>query len=199
MNTSTKCYLWTNRKHSRYFLIPDDQEFPDGDFLILNNNGTEISVDLSSINSFEISEEEARLFWQQEMEKILKQTKFTLSNLIKIAAKEISKTSPKVEQQNYPSGAKFVADLLGVTPQEVLNDPETAKMQFRKVILEGITDVIEGVTSEDSQQQDIARDQMRQWEIILQSQGFEIGEVTEKLMAQLREKLLKSDVDTLLQ
>ncbi|MEQ9009573.1 MAG: hypothetical protein RLP12_16960 [Ekhidna sp.] len=59
MNSKNKCFLWINYTRSRYFLIPENQNIPTGDFLIFNLTGEKKKVALTAITSLERTEEEA--------------------------------------------------------------------------------------------------------------------------------------------
>jgi hypothetical protein len=57
--------LWINANQSKYFLIPMNENIPDGDFLVFTILGEEKSVDINAIIPFEITETEAKQYLEE--------------------------------------------------------------------------------------------------------------------------------------
>lgn len=63
--------FWTGEGRSRFFLIPDDQQLPPGDFVLRTLTGREMRVAPSALAEFEVSEREAKEWLKGEFGKLL--------------------------------------------------------------------------------------------------------------------------------
>ncbi|HKQ04347.1 MAG TPA: hypothetical protein VJ464_04390 [Blastocatellia bacterium] len=63
--------LWTDTARTRFFLIPDDKQFPLGDFVLRTLTGREMEVDPTALAEYEISEQEAKGWLKGEFGKML--------------------------------------------------------------------------------------------------------------------------------
>jgi hypothetical protein len=192
MKTQDNGSLWTNLHRSRYFLIPNNQELANGNFAIFTSPGNKKEVNPDTLAPFEITEEAAKSHVQAEMSQALKQVKNGFSNFIAMAAAQAAKENTPSDTTHSQSGAKLVAALLDITPEEVRNNPEAAKEQLRQVVATTLGEVIQGLTSQDPEQLEAVRIQMHTLRTTLQSQGLEVDESLEQFPENLREKLLNS-------
>ncbi|WP_446399412.1 YbjN domain-containing protein [Coleofasciculus sp. C1-SOL-03] len=189
MDNENNSSLWTTVSLSHYFLIPNNQELPNGNCIILTSSGNKKTVDLNALAPFEITEDAAKSHVQAEMSHSLKQAKNGLSNFIVMAAAQAAKENT-FSTTHSQSGAKLVAALLDITPEEVRNNPESAKEELRQVLVTTFGEVIQGVTSKDSAKLEAARTRMHNLQVILQSQGFETSKILENFPEKLPDKLL---------
>jgi hypothetical protein len=67
----TEMTLWSNSVRSRFFLIPDDNSLPPGDFVLRTITGREQRVASAALAPFEVSEEQAKEWLKDEFGKIL--------------------------------------------------------------------------------------------------------------------------------
>src|SRR5262249_8158563 len=65
------CTLWSDSARSRFFLIPDEQQLPLGDFVIRTITGGKKEVHSASLVSFELTEEEARKWLEHQFGNML--------------------------------------------------------------------------------------------------------------------------------
>lgn len=63
--------LWTDPARSRYFLIPDGEQLPPGEFILSTLTGRVLRVDPASLAAFELSEEEAKEWVKAEFGELL--------------------------------------------------------------------------------------------------------------------------------
>jgi hypothetical protein len=63
--------LWSDVHRTRFFLIPDDQQLPSGDFVIHTITGRKLSLDAAGLTSFEITEIEARKWLESQLGNML--------------------------------------------------------------------------------------------------------------------------------
>jgi hypothetical protein len=75
--------VWTDSIRSRYFLIPDNQKLPAGDFVLRTIRGRELKVDPSSLAEFEVSEDEAKEWLKGEFGKMLGGVRGAADTLVK--------------------------------------------------------------------------------------------------------------------
>lgn len=96
------------------------------------------------------------------------------------------------------SAQKLVATLLGVTPEELQNNPEAARAAFVKIST-NLQEVLGDSTSENSTQIEAARSHLHSLRETLRTQGFDTSEDIEKLPALLQEVLSSPKIDQYLQ
>ncbi len=77
MNSEEKHSLWLDYTRTRYFLIPDNQNIPTGDFILFNLTGKKKTVALTAIASFEITEEQAMAYLETELNQLIEQIKIS--------------------------------------------------------------------------------------------------------------------------
>lgn len=63
--------LWSDAPRTRFFLIPDHQQLPPGDFRIHTITGRKSDVDPAVLASFEITEDEAKKWLESQLGSLL--------------------------------------------------------------------------------------------------------------------------------
>lgn len=63
--------LWTDPARGRYFLFPDGQQLPPGEFVLRTVTGRELRVEEEAAATFEVSESEAREWVRAEFGEML--------------------------------------------------------------------------------------------------------------------------------
>ena len=96
------------------------------------------------------------------------------------------------------SAQKLVATLLGVTPEELQNNPEAARSAFVKISTK-LQEVLGDSTSENSTQVEAARSPLHSLRKTLRTQGFDTSEDLEKLPDLLQEVLSSPKIEQYLQ
>ncbi len=181
----TQHSLWIDTTQTRYFLIPTRQKLKSGDFILHNLDGEERKVNPTSLTPFEITEEEANTCLQTEIEQVMEQAKNALSNLITSSVEQ-----GRVDLTSTASSDEFLSNLMaalmGVTPEEVQNNPATAEAGLQN-LLGQLKAVIHGSLSENPAQLESARDRIRSLQVTLQSHSIELGEGLEKFSDRLHD------------
>ncbi|WP_413167570.1 hypothetical protein ACL6C3_12930 [Capilliphycus salinus ALCB114379] len=199
MSSQNKLTLWTDSTRSHYFLIPNDRELPNGDFILFTLNGSEKQVDATALTSFEISESEAKAYLQTEMNQAFEEAKNAFSNFMAFS----TQTSQDVSSNPTPSSEKsqsaqtLISSLLGVSYEELQNNPETAQTAFQNVYTE-LKQLLGESTSTNPAKVEEARARMRSWREKLELQGIKVGEEMEELPDQLGEILSSSNLEVYL-
>jgi hypothetical protein len=181
----TQPSLWIDTTQTRYFLIPDRQKLPNGDFILHNLDGKERNVNPTSLTSFEITEEEANTYLQTEIEQVMEQAKNALSNLI-TSSVEQGKADLTSTRSSDEFLSNLMAALMDVTPEEVQNNPATAQAGLQN-LLRQFKAIILGSLSENPAQLEAVRDRMRSLQVTLKSHSIELGEALEKFPDRLHE------------
>ncbi|HAZ43005.1 MAG TPA: hypothetical protein DDW76_10345 [Cyanobacteria bacterium UBA11369] len=183
--------LWIDSTQTRYFLIPDRQAIPSGKFSLRNLDGDQKEVELSAITSFEITEEEAKEYLQAEINQAVEQAKNAFSNLINFSLQKPPETTPSSEKPQ-TTIFELIAALLGATPEELQNHPESVQAGLQNLLTE-FKEVIGGSLSQDSAQLNIARQRMRSWQATLKAHGVDIGETLEQFPDKLHDLHFSSE------
>ncbi len=71
MKTLAPFSLWSDAHRTRFFLIPDDQQLPSGEFAIHTITGRKLAVDPVSVAQFEITEAEAKKWLESQLGSML--------------------------------------------------------------------------------------------------------------------------------
>jgi hypothetical protein len=194
MNSKDKRSLWTDSKRSRYFLIPDNQKLVRGSFIILTLTGIKKKVTQTAITSFEISETQAKAHLQAQIDRAMTQAKTAFSNLASFSIQ----TSAEIPSEQTPLVSSIISSLLGVTPEELLNNPEAAETTFVNIYTE-LKEFLSESTSKNPTQAEAARERIHSLREILQAQGINISEDIDKLPSQLQKVLSSSNIEGYLQ
>src|ERR1035437_8378649 len=67
MNSLPPLTLWYDAPRARFFLIPDDEQLPTGDFAIHTITGRKLAVDPAAPTSFEMTEDEAKKWLESQL------------------------------------------------------------------------------------------------------------------------------------
>lgn len=187
-----KISLWTNSNRSRYFLIPNNQNLPPGNFTIQTLTGITKQVDVTALTPLEITAEQAKPYFQAELEQSIQQVKNAFSTFADFAAAAKGQTTSNTKPPQPSSNP--IATLLGISPEELRDNPQAIKAGWNKLV-DGFKDLLRGATSEDETHLEVARTRMRQLREHLQAQGVEVNNSIEELPNKLRENYLSSDTE----
>ena len=195
-----QCSLWTDSKRSRYFLIPEKQKLARGSFVICTLTGIKKKVTQTAIASFEIPETEAKAYLQAEMNQAMAQAKTAFSNLVSFStgASQEPPSNPTPSSEQTSSVSNIISSLLGVTPEELQNNPEAAQTAFVNIYTE-LKEFVDESTSKNPTQVEAARARVRSLRETLQAQGVNITEDIEELPNKLQEVLSSSKIEGYLQ
>ena len=192
----SKISLWINSTRTRYFLIPNNQNLPPGNFTIQTLTGITKQVDVKALTPLEITVEQAKPYFQTELEQSIQQVKNAFSAFAGFAAAAKGQTTSNTKPPQPSSNP--IATLLGMSPEELRDNPQAIKAGWNNLV-DGFKDVLRGATSEDTTHLEIARTRMRQLREHLQTQGVEVNNSIEELPNKLRENYLVSEKEPNLQ
>ncbi|MBD2514352.1 hypothetical protein H6G93_04895 [Nostoc sp. FACHB-973] len=196
MSSENQLTFWTDSKRSRYFLIPDNQKLSRGRFVISTLTGIQKKVTQIAIASFEIPESAAKAYLENEMNQAMAQAKTAVSNLMFFSTQTSEKASPPANET--PSVPDILSSLLGVTPEELQNNPEAAQKAFVNIYTQ-LKEFLGESTSENSTQVESARSRVRSLRETLQAQGINISEEIDELPIKLQEVLSSANLEEYLQ
>lgn len=176
-----KTTLWLDSSRSRYFLIPDQQPLPQGNFLLWSPVGGQKKVDPAMLPPFEVSAEVAKEHLGLDISQAFQQVKTIFANFITFFTQ-----GPGENPERTVPASQFWQALLGVNPADLQNNPQLAKTTLIN-LMAGLQEIMAGVASEDPAQLEAARTRMRQLRANLRTHGINAGEKLEKLPDQLHE------------
>ncbi len=196
MNIEARRSLWIDSTRSRYFIIPDNQEIPFGDFLLCTLKGNEKNVDATALTPFEITESEAKAYLQAEMNQALEEAKNAFSNFMAFSTQksQAAPSNPSPSSEDTQSTQNLVSTLLGVTPEELQNNPEAVQTAFLNVYTE-FKELLGASTSKNPAEVEAARSRLQSLRETLSTQGINISEEIEELPKKLQEVLSSSNIE----
>ncbi len=141
MKTANQHFLWCSSNRQLYFLIPDNQHLSSGNFKIHQLAGIERQVDLKALAPYEISAKDAEPYMQQEIAQVMNQVSSLFSNIVGITIQNSkhSSTNSKQAADSAQPASTILANLLGVSLEEFINNPETAQEGLQTFVTEVAT------------------------------------------------------------
>ncbi|MBD2681004.1 MULTISPECIES: hypothetical protein [Nostoc] len=176
MNTKNQLTFWTDSKHQRYFLIPENHKLSRGRFIISTLTGTQKKVTQVAIANFEIPESAAKAYLENEIHQAMAQAKIAVSNLM-LSSTETSEKSPPESKQT-PSVSNILSSLLGDKIEDLQNNPEAAKIAFVNIYTQ-FQDFLSESISENCTQVESTRSHLHHLRETLQAE--ELEELPKKL------------------
>lgn len=182
--------LWKNLSCSCYFLIPNNQELPNGEFVLYTFSNDRKKTNLTAIEAFEITEEEAVAHLQNELHGALEQTKVAFSNLVNFSlqASQSSSNQSDASSQQIQTIEDLISALSGVSWQEFQQHPEPVQAAALNLFNELKALIIES-TSKDPAANEAAHLRLRLLRERLQTQGVSLAEDIDELSQQIQESL----------
>ncbi|MFN6559703.1 MAG: hypothetical protein RMY28_007835 [Nostoc sp. ChiSLP01] len=196
MKSNEKSSLWTDSKHQRYFLIPDNQKLSRGRFIISTLTGTQKKVTQTAIANFEIPESAAKAYLENEIHQAMAQAKIAVSNL-RLSSTETSEKSPPASNET-PSVSNIISLLLGAKIEDLQNNPEAAQIAFVNIYTQFKEFLGESI-SDNSTQVESTRSHLHHLRETLQAQGINVSEEMEELPNKLQEVLSSANIEEFLQ
>jgi len=74
--------LWFNGDRTRFFLVPNDQELPSGDFILRRGVSHQLQVDELALPPYEVTREAARAHLDSQAEQVLDEAKSSVLNFL---------------------------------------------------------------------------------------------------------------------
>jgi hypothetical protein len=183
MNTT----LYLTPDNARYFLVPEGASLPAGDFVIRTFTGDQQSVDPAALAAFEVPEQQAKRYVHADMSQTLEQVKSTVSGFLAMASLEAQKrkAAPAAPAQPAQPISGLVTSLLGLTPEELRQNPELIKERLSSTFA-GFKTFLENTISEDPSQLEAAREQTRALRETLEQHGVQTNEEMDRIPDKVR-------------
>lgn len=182
---SDSATLYANETQTRFYLIPDDADVASGGLILRSLTGRRKDVDPDAARSFEVPEDRAKELAREEIGKVTRQASQFLSGVGSFLQDAAKKTKEQQEaRKKRPNRAANVADALGVTPEQLQNDPD-AVIQGLKGIWEGLQVSLADALKGDPASQEATRQRV---EFIADLAGVDVGDAN-STVDDLREKL----------
>ncbi|MBD2248033.1 hypothetical protein [Nostoc sp. FACHB-888] len=185
MKPKHKRSLWTDSKRSRYFLIPKNQKLSRGSFIICTLTGTTKKVTQTAIAPFEIPEKEAKAYLKAEMNQAMQEAKTALSNFTSVSTQTLEETALT---------PNIISSFLGITPEELQNNPEAAQTAFVNLYTD-LKGLLGESTDQNPAQVEARRSRVRFLRETLQAQAININGEIEELPGKLQETLSSAEIE----
>lgn len=130
--------LYSNADNSRFFHIPGSADLPEGEFTLRSLRGRTMRVHEASVGIFEVPEAVAKEIAGAEMEAIARMAGRFMSgagSFLRGIASQLPK--PQVSRPDIDKQRGIVADTLGVTDEQLSNDPQA--------VIEGVKEIGRGI------------------------------------------------------
>jgi len=178
-NTEDKGSLWIDATQTRYFLIPSRQKVPCGDLLLHNLEGEQKKVAIAAIASYEIPQQQAKVYLESQINQAIDQAKHALFNRINFSIGKSPETPLPTTTLS-----ELMAVLSGISLEDLPNHPEMAKAGLDNLITT-FKNIIGGSLSQDSARLDVARQQMHTIQTNLKAHGIDLGNTLEQFADKL--------------
>ena len=130
--------LYSNADNSRFFHIPGSVDLPEGEFTLRSLRGRTMRVHEASVGIFEVPEAVAKEIAGAEMEAIARMAGRFMSgagSFLRGIASQLP--NPQVPRPDIDKQRGIVADALGVTDEQLGNDPQA--------VIEGVKEIGRGI------------------------------------------------------
>ncbi len=144
--------LYANSDQSRFFWIPDDHECEQGTLLIRSLTGSRLEVTEAEAAKWEVDEAQAKDLAKLQVQRYTKAAGSFLSAgaavFRQVAQKQREGKIGGLDSVKAKPDAAGLAEALGTTPEELVNDPGKA-LEGLKETLKGIGDTLKKQASEN--------------------------------------------------
>ncbi|MFT6144247.1 MAG: hypothetical protein ACJAZO_001619 [Myxococcota bacterium] len=138
--------VYTNSTQDRFYQFPEGSAIADGELLLRNLRGDKRSVDEGAAAEFEVDEATAKALVKDEVRAFTKNAATAFSTLGEVLRAASEKSVPRPSAEQTPP-AEVLANALGVTPEQLRNDPAAVKLGFSSV-LQGLAKAVQQATSD---------------------------------------------------
>lgn len=187
--------VYTNSSQDRFFQLPKDAELAEGDLLLRSLKGDKRMVDAQAALAFEVDEATAKDLVKQEVRAFTKNAATALSTLGDVLRSASNKELPTPSADQTPP-ENVLAGALGVTPDQLRNDPSAVKMGLTSV-LQGLAQAVQDAASSSAVDKEKTEARLR---TVAQALGADapdtsvVRESMQKLSASLNDPTLSAKI-----
>ena len=172
-NTDHKRSLWIDILKSRYYLIPDEQELPEGELRLATLTGHVRHVDPDAAAQWAVSEAASQSHMRAAAMDFMRGAKSTLADLF-------SAVAPVVEEE--PAASDLVAAapatdltmlLLGIPTEALKRDPALGGLGLHHLV-KTLADLLGDVISGDEARLAAARERVRAFRVELEKNSVQV-------------------------
>lgn len=180
--------LLSHRETETYYLIPPDVHLPLGELKLQTMNGEEYYVDAQAADPYRLTQEEAREWLKAQGREAIASATIGIQSFFTSLARGDHNTKPQTPDGD-TSNVNFdlFADLMGETPDDLLNDLE-ARRRGWSTVLNGMAEVLSDALSDDPERMENARAVMHVVDEIMQAHGVETQDALKDLPDYHREQ-----------
>ncbi len=138
--------VYTNPTQDRFYQLPEGTEIADGDLILRSLRGDKRMVDATAATQFEVDADTAKALVRDEVRSFTKNAGTAMSTLGDVLRAASQKSVPK-PSGNQTAPADVLARALGVTSDQLRNDPSAVKLGLSSV-LQGLAQAVQEATSD---------------------------------------------------
>lgn len=187
--------VYTNPTQDRFYQIPQGADIAGGGLVLRSLRGETLSVDAGAAAAFEVDEATAKLLVKGEVKAFTKNAATAFSTLGDVLRAASHKSATKTSADRV-SPSDVLAKALGVTSDQLRNDPSAVKMGLSSV-LQGLARAVQEATSDTPEDKERTEARMR---AVASALGAEtpdtsvVRESMEKLSASLSDPALSAKI-----
>ncbi len=140
--------LYATSKQDRYFWIPDDHTCEAGELLIRSLSGFKKEISDAEAAKWEIPEEQAKELAQIQIRHYAQAAGSMLSSAGQLLRQAAQNAKQAPVKPTVTEGQQTVADAIGVTPEQLKNDPE-AVFGGLKEVMQGLGETLKQAASDN--------------------------------------------------
>jgi len=125
--------VFTTRTQDRFYHFPEGTEVAEGDLELRSLRGERRHVDSDAAAAFEVSEARAKELVKAEVADFTQRATGALSALGSVLRAASNKSVPSPSPEQTPP-KNVVADLLGITPEQLSGDPQAVREGMKAVV-----------------------------------------------------------------
>lgn len=167
MNIKDNKNIWADVKQTRFFLISDDQEISSGDFEIHTIDGKKKKVNLKAVESFEVTQQEAKAWLTSCIDNVPGLTQLT----VYIFLKEKQSTDEQSSDVEAGPGVRLFSALTSETISSIQTEPKASVRGVQKLGRD-LKDLFLDYISTDEKRQKAAHQKMEELKNTLQDHGI---------------------------
>lgn len=171
-NTDNKQSLWIDFSQSRYYLIPAEQELPEGKLRLATLTGRVRHVDPDAASPWAVSEAAAQSHMQAAALDFMRGAKSTLADLFSAIAPAVEEEPAASDQAAAAPAADLTMLLLGIPTEALKREPASGSLGLHNIV-KTLADLLGDVISGDEARLAAARERVRTFRAELEKNGVQ--------------------------
>ncbi len=171
-NIDSKQSLWVDFAQSRYYLIPDGQELPEGELRLTTLTGRAWRVDPEAASQWIVSEAVAQAHMQAAALDFMSGAKNTLMDWFSAAAPAVEEETVAPDQPAAEPAGDLAMLLLGIPTEAMRREPALGGLGLHNIV-KTLADLLGDVISGDEARLAAARERVQAFRAELEKSGVQ--------------------------